>query len=125
MTTDKKALDPRKQFAREVEKIEGMPQTRRWRAIKNLILRMRPDIVAYDQAFIRDINEQRNNQILDTGASKSGSTRHLYSMPQWLYSALHVMDPDFTRMQEDPDQSKTINLKIARVFDEYRIARKV
>lgn len=119
-------LQRRKEFGIEVAKIEAMPQTQRWRAIKNLLFKVKPDLIPIDNEFIADIREQREyNLFSDTGASKSGSTRQLYSMPQYLYAALHVLDPEFTQLQEDPETSKKINRKLVEVFPEYAIARKV
>jgi hypothetical protein len=121
-----KEIDPKKAFAAEVERIEKLPQSQRWREIKTLLFKVKPDLVPYDKAFVKDVAEKRDfNMLKDTGASKSGSTRHLYSMPQYLYAALHLLDPDFTTAQEDPEQSKNINLKIARTFPEYCLSRKV
>ena len=118
--------DPRKVFAKEVERIESLPQSERWRAIKNLLFKVKPELVALDREFVQDVRERREIEAYkDTGASKSGGVRALYSMPQYLYAALHLMDPEFTRLQEDPEASKDINLKIARTFPEYRLCRKV
>jgi hypothetical protein len=119
-------LAQRQAFGKEVARIEAMPQQKRWREIKNLLLKVKPDLKPLDDYFIQDIREQRELGMLnDVGSSKSGSTRALYSMPQYLYAALHILDPDFTKSQEDPDTSKEINLKIAREFPEYRLARKI
>lgn len=124
--TDKQYLEQRKLFGKEVARIESLPQTMRWREIKNLLFKVKPELKQLDDEFILDVKFQREQNILtDTGASKSGSTRALYSMPQFLYSVLHLMDPDFTKMQEDPTTNKIINRKIAEAFPEYRIARKV
>lgn len=120
------ALDPRKAFQDEVDKIRGLPQSQRWRAIKNLLYKVRPDFVELDRDFMKDVKERRETEMLkDTGASKSGSTRALYTMPELLYAVLHLLDPEFTKLQEDPETSKQTNLKIARTFPEYCLARKV
>ena len=119
-------LEKRKAFGQEVARIEGLPQAQRWRAIKNLLLKVKPELVAIDNNLVQAISEEREQNLFsDTGASKSGSTRALYSMPQYLYAALHLIDPDFTKMQENPDTSKIINRKLAKVFQEYAIARKI
>lgn len=119
-------LEDRQAFGREVAKIEALPQTQRWRAIKTLLLKVKPDLIPLDNEFVALVREERElNMLKDTGASKSGSTRALYSMPQYLYAALHILDPEFTRLQEDPETSKITNLKIARTFPEYRLARKI
>jgi hypothetical protein len=124
--TTNTALDQRVAFGKEVERIEKLPQMQRWRAIKNLLLKVKPDLVPLDQEFIADVRQQRElNMLKETGASKSGSTRALYSMPQYLYAALHLIDPEFTKLQDDPELSKQTNLKIARTFPEYCLARKI
>ena len=124
--THKEFQDPRKAFAAEVEKIERLPQMQRWRAIKELLFRVKPEFIPLDKSFCEAIKEEReNNLIMDTGASKSGSTRKLFSMPQYLYAMLHLVDPEFTAMQEDKDTAVELNLKLARAFPEYRIARKI
>jgi hypothetical protein len=46
-------------------------------------------------------------------------------MPEYLYAALHILDPEFTKMQDNPDTTKQINRKLAHVFPEYSLARKV
>lgn len=124
--TAEQELQKRKDFGQAVAKIEAMPQVQRWRAIKELLLKVKPEFVPLDNEFIQHIREEREtNMLSDTGASKSGSTRALYSMPQYLYAALHILDPDFTKMQENPDTTKQINRKLAQVFPEYALSRKV
>lgn len=123
---NEQALQQRKAFGEAVANIEGMPQEQRWRAIKDLLFKVKPDLIPLDKEFVAHIKEEREtNMLKDTGASKSGSTRALYSMPQYLYSALHVLDPEFTKLQEDPELSKKTNRKLAKVFPEYALARKV
>jgi len=118
--------DPRKEFAKRLEKIEALPQMQRWRAIKDLLFSVKPEFKPIDDQFIQAIREEREHEMLNEfGSSKSGSTRKLYSMPQYLYAALHLMDPEFTALQESPDTSKATNLKIARTFPEYVTARKI
>lgn len=124
--SNEQELQKRQDFGRAVARIEGLPQAQRWREIKNLLLKVKPDLVPLDQQFVAYIKEEREtNMLSDTGASKSGSTRALYSMPQYLYAALHLLDPDFTKLQENPETSKIINRKLAKVFPEYALARKV
>lgn len=122
----KEALDPRKAFARKVERIEALPQTQRWRAIKNLLLETKPELREVDRQYCEAIAEERAFGMLsETGASKSGDIRRLYSMPQYMYAMLHLIDPEFTKMQEDPDTAKKTNLKIAEVFPEYCLASRI
>jgi hypothetical protein len=123
--THQQALDQRQMYVKEIGRIEGLPQTQRWRAIKNFLLKVKPELRHIDNQFINAIKEERESTLLETGATKSGSTRKLYSMPQYLYAALHLLDPEFTKLQDDPESSKAINLKIAKTFPEYAIARKI
>jgi hypothetical protein len=99
MLTDQEALNPKVAFAKEVERIERMPQTTRWRAIKELLFRVKPELRIVDKNYVDAIREERDfNMLSATGASKSLSTRRLYSMPQYMYATLSVIDPEFTRM---------------------------
>jgi len=123
--THKDAINPRKAFAEELEKIEGLPQAERWRAIKNLLFKTKPDLIALDKQFIEGIKDERANMLNDLGSTKSLSTRKLLSMPQYLYAALHILDPEFTRLQEDPDTATKTNLKLAKVFPEYCLAKRI
>jgi magnesium-transporting ATPase (P-type) len=93
---------------------------------KDLLFAVKPEFVALDQDFVANVKfERESNMIKDTGASKSGDMRALFSMPQYLYAALHTLDPDFTAAQEDPERSTKLNLKLAKAFPEYRLARKI
>jgi len=119
-------LEYRRQFGEEIRRIEALPLEQRWRAIKVLLLKVKPELVPLDREFVQAVREERElNMLNQTGASKSGSTRALYSMPQYLYAALHVIDKDFTRMQEDKENNKALNRKIAKVFPEYCLATKI
>lgn len=122
----KEALDPRKAFAKKVEYIETLPQTQRWRAIKNLLFEVKPELKELDKNFCEALADERALGMLsETGASKTGSTRRLYSMPQYMYAMLHLVDPEFTKLQESPDTAKQTNLKIARTFPEYCLATRI
>lgn len=122
----KEALDPRKAFAKKVERIEALPQTQRWRAIKNLLMETKPELREVDRQFVEALKEERQMDMLtETGSSKSGSTRRLYSMPQYMYAMLHLIDPEFTKLQDDPETSKKTNLKVAEVFPEYRLCQRI
>jgi hypothetical protein len=122
----KEALDPRVEFDKKVEKIRALPPTQRWRATKELLFSVKPELRQVDKEFCDAIREEREfGMLTETGSSKSGSTRKLYSMPQYMYAMLHLIDPEFTKLQEDPDTSKKTNLKIAEVFPEYRTAQRI
>jgi hypothetical protein len=120
------ALLERQAFGREVARIEGLPQMERWRAIKTLLLKTKPDLIPIDREFCQAIREERESNMFNkTGASKSGDMRALMSLPQYLYSVLHLIDPEFTRLQEDPETSRKTNLKLARTFPEYSLAERI
>jgi len=120
------ALLERQAFGREVARIEALPQMQRWREIKNLLLKTKPDLIPIDREFCQAVREERENNMFNkTGASKSGDMRALMSLPQYLYSVLHLIDPEFTRLQEDPQTARKTNLKLARAFPEYRLAEKI
>jgi len=122
----KEALNPKKAFAKEVERIEALPQTQRWREIKKLLFKVKPELIEVDRQFCEAIREERELGMLsETGASASGSTRKLYSMPQYMYATLHLVDPDFTKQQDDPELAKQTNLKLARTFPEYCTAQRI
>ncbi len=122
----KEALDPRIAFDKEVERIRSLPQSQRWRECKRLLFTVKPELVAVDKGHIAAIRQERDFEMLSaTGASKSGDMRRLYSMPQYMYAMLHLIDPEFTKLQEDPDTAKKTNLKIAEVFPEYRLAQRI
>lgn len=122
----KEAFDPRIEFDKKVEKIRALPPTQRWRAIKELLFSVKPELRQVDKEFCDALRQEREFDMLTvTGSSKSGSTRRLYSMPQYMYAMLHLIDPEFTKLQESPDTSKKTNLKIAEVFPEYRTAQRI
>lgn len=122
----KDALDPRIEFDKQVERVRGLPQSQRWRAIKALLFSVKPELKEVDRQFCEAIKEEREFEMLTvTGSSKSGSTRRLYSMPQYMYAMLHLIDPEFTKLQASPDTEKKLNLKVAEVFPEYRLCQKV
>jgi hypothetical protein len=125
MLTDNE-LFKRQQFGKAVAHIEGLPQEQRWRLIKDLLFAVKPEFVPLDKQFVEHVKfEREQNMINATGASKSGDMRALFSMPQYLYAALHALDPDFTAAQEDPERSTKLNLKLAQAFPEYRLSRKI
>lgn len=124
--THREFQNPKKAFAAEVEKIERLPQMQRWRAIKELLFKVKPEFIPLDKSFCDAIREERDFGMLsETGASKSGSTRKLFSMPQYLYAMLHLIDPEFTLLQEHPSTSNDLNRKLARAFPEYRLAKRI
>ena len=122
----KEAQDPRVAFDKEVERVRSLPQAQRWRETKRLLFKVKPDLVELDKGHCEALKEEREMDMLSsTGASKSGAVRRLYSMPQYMYAMLHLIDPEFTKLQEDPDTSYKTNIKVAEVFPEYRLCQRI
>lgn len=125
--TVKEVFDKRKQRVNKLGHIESLPQAERWKEIKKLMLDLHPDLREADRYFCEDVARTRNEQLFkDTGASKSGDTRQLISLPDFLYQAFRVADPDFepTQTSKDPNVVKKLYYKLWEVFPEYRVAIK-
>lgn len=99
----------------------------RWRAIQQLMFKINPDLVKEDRIHCAAVAEKRMEQRSLTGSSKSGGMRALYSMPDYLYRALQIMDPNYQKQQEakDKESVKRLNYKIWRTFGEYRLAERI
>lgn len=99
----------------------------RWRAIQQLMFKINPELVTEDRIHCVAVAEKRVEQRSLTGSSKSGGMRALYSMPDYLYRALQLMDPTFQKRQEakDKESVKRLNYKIWRTFPMYRLAEKI
>lgn len=118
-------IDPRQQALDALDRIEQIADdAQRWRAIQQFMFKLHPELVAEDQVHIATVKDVRMSQRAQTGSTKSGSMRQLYSMPEYLYRALQMADPHFQKMQESKDRQtvKKFNHKIWKVFPEYRIA---
>lgn len=99
----------------------------RWRAIQQLMFKINPALVHEDQRHCVAVAELRMEQRALTGSSKSGNMRALYSMPDYLYRALQIMDKTFQKRQEakDKESVKKLNYKIWSTFPAYRLAEKI
>lgn len=119
--------EQKKQLVEAVEKIEGLPESQRWREYKNLLLKINPKLRPIDEKFIRDLNEDRRAQFNDFGSDKAMSIRRLLEMPRYIYDTLTIADPELNRKitSSVKGESKAAWRKLARVFPEYRIARKI
>lgn len=119
--------EQKKQLVKSVEKIEGLPDSQRWRETKNLLLKVNPKLRAIDQQFIAELNDLRRDQINDFGANKQHNIRHLMEMPRYLYDALLLLDTNLEdRVQsKEKGESKAVMRKLAATFPEYRIASKI
>ena len=118
----------REALVKEVENIEGLPDMQRWRAIKNLLLKVNPKLKPLDDHFIAEVRKTRENQLNEFGASKSGDVRQLIDMPVFLYQAIMLADKDFSykvNVSRDREEQKRTWRKMAKAFPEYAIARTV
>jgi hypothetical protein len=118
----------RKQLIDYIGKIEAITSDgERWREIQKLMFKINPALVHEDQLHCVAVAEKRLEQRAATGSSKSGAMRALYSMPDYLYRALQLMDPNFQKQQESRDKEsvKRLNYKIWSTFDEYRLCDKI
>jgi hypothetical protein len=117
----------RKKYTDEIARIEKLrSRSDRWRAIQKLMFHINPDLREEDLIHQETVKQKRMEQLLSTGATKSGSMRSLYSMPEYLYRALQTIDPEFQALQSSGDTLtvKKFNKIIWELFPEYRIAEK-
>ena len=115
----------KEQFLQEIERIEGLPEAERWHEIKTLLLAVNPELKPLDDHFVAQLEDDRNEQDNDFGASKERSLRMLIDVPRYLYDALIIADPEFEQQVKNKEGSKQLWRKMAKVFPEYKIARKV
>lgn len=118
----------REQLLKEVEKIEGLPDMKRWRAIKDLLLRLNPAVKAVDDKFIADLKATKDAQLNQFGSSKEGHIRQLLDMPTYLYQVLMIADQDFNynvNISHDRELQKRTWRRMAKTFPEYAIARSI
>ena len=55
------ALLERKSLRARSSQNEALPQMERWRAIKNLLLKTKPDLIPIDKEFCQAIRERTRN----------------------------------------------------------------
>lgn len=118
----------RQQLIDYIGKIEAISSdAERWREIQKLMFKINPELVREDQIHCVAVAEKRLEQRAATGSSKTGAMRALYSMPDYLYRALQIMDKNFQKQQEakDKESVKRLNYKIWRTFSEYRLCDKI
>lgn len=131
MLTQTNAADLIQDRQARIKAIEVIESTKgrsdRWRAIQRLMFDINPGLREDDLIHQAAVKELRLKQLSQTGASKTGDFRSLYSMPEYLYRALQAMDPEFQAMQSSNDNLtvKKFNRAIWGAFPEYRIAEKV
>jgi hypothetical protein len=115
----------RQQLTDYISKIEAISsESERWREIQKLMFKINPALVTEDQIHCVAVAEKRLQQRAATGSSKTGAMRALYSMPDYLYRALQLIDPNYQKQQESKDKEsvKRLNYKVWSTFPEYRIS---
>lgn len=126
--TDTTQLDRRTELGKQIGVIENIRgRADRWRAIQKLMFDIHPELRNEDLIHQEAVKVKRLEQRSVTGSSKSGSIRSLYSMPDYLYRALQVMDPEFQKLQSgnDAPSTKKFNYAIWSAFPEYRVCERI
>lgn len=118
---------PREQYLAQLDKIMALPQTEKWRATRDFLRAINPQVRKIDDDFILELNKTRNDQINDFGSNKAMNLRQLIDMPEYMYEALITADPELLPdiNSKDKDTTTRVWRKLAQVFPEYRIARKI
>ena len=118
---------PREQYLAQIDKIMAMPQTEKWRTTRDFLRAINPTVRKVDDEFILELNNTRNEQINDFGSNKAMNLRQLIDMPEYLYEALITVDTELLPAINSKDKDTTTRIwrKLATVFPEYRIARKI
>ncbi len=122
------AVAQRQQLIDHIGYIESISSdAERWRAVQQLMFKITPALVREDRMHCVAVAEKRLELRSQTGSSKSGGMRALYSMPDYLYRALQLLDPKFQKLQASGDRQtvKKFNHKIWGVFPEYRLGEKL
>lgn len=105
----------------------ALTQTEKWRATRDFLRAINPQVRKIDDDFILELNKTRNDQINDFGSNKAMNLRQLIDMPEYMYEALITADPELLPdiNSKDKDTTTRVWRKLAQVFPEYRIARKI
>lgn len=109
-----------------IKRIEQLPRPEKWRVTREFLLNTNNNASYADHKFIESLNAERANLRNDlTASSKSGDSRYLLSMPDFIYAALIATDPDLQDELNDPDKNQSTKAwkKLANAFPEYRIPR--
>lgn len=118
---------PREQYLDQIDKIMAMPRTQKWRTTRDFLRAINPQVRKVDDEFILELNETRNDQLNEFGSNKEMNLRHLMDMPEFLYEALVTVDTELIPDLNSKDKETVTRTwrKLAEVFPEYRIARKI
>jgi len=117
--------EQRGKHLKTIEKIELTPRPDKWREIKKLLLRLHPELKAYDDDFAQACKELRQRTESKTASSKSANLRNTMKLPNYLYQALIKLDPDIMveMSGRNHGHQKLISEQLWKAFPEYRIAR--
>ena len=118
-------VEERTQRLNEIERIEKLPRTQKWRAMKELMLKMKPELEATDKGVCEAMREKREiDNLKSTGASKSGDMRHSLSLPEYLYLSIKAIEPDFMNFDiMTKAEARAETKKVWETFPEYRGCR--
>lgn len=107
--------------------IESLPRPQKWQVTREFVLSQNKNLSYQDHKFIEQVNEERKHLLKDTGASKTGDSRYLMSMPDFIYGALIAIDTDLQDELNNPDKNISSKMwqKLANAFPMYKVARKV
>jgi hypothetical protein len=122
------AVTERRQLGiKVIERIEALPRPEKWRVAREFILATNKNASYADYKFRESVRKERDALLKDTGASKSGDSRYLLSMPDFIYAALIATDPPLQDELNSKDKKLSDKMwnKLAYAFPEYRIARKI
>jgi hypothetical protein len=124
--TTNTVLDKRQQLQVVADNIMRLPRAERWSNVKKLLFTIHPEFIQRDlshQAAVADIRDFQ--QLKATGATASGSMRHLFKIPEYIWHALKA-DPEFARLERSSEKSdiKKLHKSLWDAFPEYRTAQK-
>lgn len=107
--------------------LEGLPRPQKWQETRHFTLQMNKHASYLDHKFIQQVNADRlalRNDL--TASSKSGDSRHLLCMPDFIYGALIAIDPQLQDELNDKDKQLSDKAwkKLANAFPMYRLPRK-
>lgn len=122
-------MDPvtqKRQLAVDViKRIEQLPRPEKWRVTREFLLANNPKLVPVDYAFIKQVARERNQLHKVSGISKTGDSRYVLSMPDFMFAALIALDPWLKPELDDKDRKARDRAwnKLARAFPEYAVGK--
>lgn len=121
-TTEKRQLG-----IKMIAHLESLPRPRNWQVTREFVLSQNKNLSYQDHKFIEQVNEERKHLLKDTGASKSGDSRYLLSMPDFIYAAIIAIDKDLQDDLNNPNKKASTKTwqQVAEAFPMYKVARKI